>query len=453
MMSVLLVAVPLTAPLPAEPPGEPAVRLTVRPMAAPRPALRYQLLPEVRELSPGNPVQWYVRCFAEQRYFFFRKDAVAARAKYRSMPLAELPVKELREYGGNALTQADWGARLDTPDWGVLQRVQTEGTDLKLPELDPLWVLATALQVRFRGEIADGRFDDAIRTAKTLFAFARHLGEYPASAGNLLGVAVALLALDTLEEMVQQPGCPNLYWALTDLPCPLVDLRKGIQGDRVLAAAELRGLRDDRPMTEDELHEFVSRLSGRLGFLREQVGRSPGDFRVRLGERVKDADRVGAARDRLVGAGCSRDLVEKFPPIQVILLDEKRDYEERRDEEMKLLALPPWQIDALPRSEAGGLFTELMPRVIEARRLQARVEQRIGLLRDVEALRMYAAAHDGRLPAKLADVGVPLPLDPFTGKPFEYAVDGATARLRGGSPKGEEKNPAFGLRYEITIRK
>jgi hypothetical protein len=81
------------------------------------------------------------------------------------------------------------------------------------------------------------------------------------------------------------------------------------------------------------------------------------------------------------------------------------------------------------------------------------LEQRIALLRHVEALRLYAAAHDGKLPEKLADCPVPLPDDPFTGRPFRYHVDGATAHLRGSPPPGEEKNPGFNVHYEVTIQK
>src|SRR5262245_57177972 len=138
------------------------VRLNVRPMAAPKPALKYLLLPEVGELTPGNPAQWYVRCFQEQRNFFFTKEANAERRRYRTMPLAELPADKLRTYGNHALAQADWGARLDTVDWGVLQRVQSEGADLRLVELGPLRLLGEALQVRLRGHVAGKRFDDAV---------------------------------------------------------------------------------------------------------------------------------------------------------------------------------------------------------------------------------------------------------------------------------------------------
>ncbi len=82
---------------------------------------------------------------------------------------------------------------------------------------------------------------------------------------------------------------------------------------------------------------------------------------------------------------------------------------------------------------------------------QGRVDQRIALLRHVEALRLYAAEHDGTLPAKLCEVPVPLPVDPFTGKPFRYEVTGNTAHLRGTPPAGKETDTTFNIHYEVTI--
>src|SRR5581483_9839120 len=149
---------------------------------------------------------------------------------------------------------------------------------------------------------AGRRFDDAVRTAKTMFALARHLGEYPAEAANRVGLEIANMALDTLEEMVQQPGCPNLYWALTDLPSPLVDVRKGLQGHSAQVAAELRPLRDDAPMTESEAEEVFGHLSGGMGYAREQAGLPPRNLRGELKAKVKDAEGVRAARARLVQA-------------------------------------------------------------------------------------------------------------------------------------------------------
>lgn len=250
MFRFFLAAVVFAILLPGVRAGETVVRLSLQPMPAPKPLLRYRLLPEVGELNPGNAAQWYLRCFMEQRNFFFTKDSAQQRARYQTMPLDKLPAKQLRHYGGKALEQADWAARLDAIDWQVLERIHGDGPDMRMPELGPLQVLAAALQVRFRGQVAGRHFDEAVGTAKTMFALARHLGEYPTEAANRLGLSVAGLALGTLEEMVQQPGCPNLYWALADLPCPLVEVRKGVQGDRTRLEADLRLLRNDAPMTE-----------------------------------------------------------------------------------------------------------------------------------------------------------------------------------------------------------
>ena len=78
------------------------IRLTVSPQAAPTPALRYQLLPELREMNPGNPIQGYLLCFMEQTNFYYDKTEVENREKWRTMPLKDLPLKELRGYGGAA---------------------------------------------------------------------------------------------------------------------------------------------------------------------------------------------------------------------------------------------------------------------------------------------------------------------------------------------------------------
>src|SRR5438477_3671281 len=115
-MTALVLAVALAAPAADPRPPEAVVQVSVSPAAAPKPALKYQLLPEVRELNPGNPAQGYLRCFGEQRIFFFSKESSAERARYQSMPLAELPADKLRQYGGHALKQADWAARLDALD-------------------------------------------------------------------------------------------------------------------------------------------------------------------------------------------------------------------------------------------------------------------------------------------------------------------------------------------------
>ena len=64
---------------------------------------------------------------------------------------------------------------------------------------------------------------------------------------------------------------------------------------------------------------------------------------------------------------------------------------------------------------------------------------------------MYAAGHDGKLPATLADMKeVPIPADPLTGKSFEYTVDGENATLYG-PPPPVWRNEA--INYQLTLKK
>jgi hypothetical protein len=439
-------------------PSETVIRLQVQPAPAPKPALRYQLLPELLEMNPGNPIQGYLRCFPEQNHFFFTKEAVESRTRYQTMPLKDLPVKKLRDYGGSALRQADYAARLDTPDWQILPRLKTDGIGLLIPDVQQLRILASALQVRFRVAVAERRFEDALGTAKTLFALARHLGEHPTLIGDLVGIAIAFVAISPLEEMLQQPGCPNLFWALTDLPRPLIDLRKGLQGERVAAASELRLILEGQPMTDAQLRQAVERLDLLLQGDPDAPKRK-GGVRGWLAARAGDGNRVAAARKRLVDMGLPGDRVKQFPTLQVILLDEKLAYRVRQDEAMKAMLLPYWQgLAVASRSKAltddarESLIGWLVPAVYQIRQAQVRLDQRIALLRCVEALRLYAAGHQGQLPPQLARVPLPLPVDPVTGKPFHYRLANGTATLRGTPPPGQEKVAAYNLRYEVTIR-
>jgi hypothetical protein len=380
------------------------------------------------------------------------------------MPLKELPAHELQDYGGNALRQADWAARLDKPDWQILLQCKTEGIGLLLPDVQQMRRLASALKVRFRAEVAQGRFDDANRTAKTMFAISRHLGEHPTLIGDLVGIAIAVITIGPLEEMLEQPGSPNLYWALTNLPSPFIPLDKGMEGERMLMRGQFRDLDDSAPMSEEQIKKLMTMLDNvrAVAQIEQKPAEPDRSTRAFVAARTKDEKLLSAARRRLVEVGLPEERVARFPAEQVILLDEYREYEVRRDEFAKLLNLPTWQIMetlAAQQSEIRSLnrdeslFLLLVPALYKVRQAQGRLEQRIALLRHVEALRMYAAEHGGKLPEKLTDCPVPLPEDPFTGKPFRYEVTGNTAHLRGTPPHGEEKNPALNVHYEVTIQK
>jgi hypothetical protein len=79
-----------------------------------------------------------------------------------------------------------------------------------------------------------------------------------------------------------------------------------------------------------------------------------------------------------------------------------------------------------------------------ARTAVARIEQQLALVQTVEAIRMYGAAHGGKLPATLDDLPVPAPLEPCTGKPLDYQCHGKYAVLNG--------HDLPGIRYRLVLR-
>jgi len=215
-------------------------------------------------------------------------------------------------------------------------------------------------------------------------------------------------------------------------------------------------LDDKAPMSAEQIKEFIAykdELIGNGKHVPEGEGAQGW-----LDARTKDEAVVGAARGRLVEYGLPQDRLLRFPAAQVILLDEKRAFEVLFDDLMKTLAFPAWQGEALAATIAMNkeqvLFADaLVSNVTDVRRAKARLEQRIALLRHVEALRLYASGHKRALPASLSEIPVPLPEDPFTGKPFRYEVIGHTAHLRGTPPRGAENDPTFRVHYEVTLQK
>src|SRR5204863_6773003 len=108
--------------------------------------------------------------------------------------------------------------------------------------------------------------------------------------------------------------------------------------------------------------------------------------------------------------GLDGKAVQGFPATQVVLLDEKRAFEIRDDDQLKWINQPAWQAEAAlrgrPPVEPGEdlLLGGLPSYVSKVRRALGRLEQKLALLRVVEALRMHAAANQGQLPEKLTDI-------------------------------------------------
>jgi hypothetical protein len=84
-----------------------------------------------------------------------------------------------------------------------------------------------------------------------------------------------------------------------------------------------------------------------------------------------------------------------------------------------------------------------------------KIDRQIDALRVVEAIRNYAAGHNSRLPESLDKITeVPVPNDPFTGKPFHYEVkDGVATLSADGIPVSDPDRELACIKYHIRIRR
>ena len=94
----------------------------------------------------------------------------------------------------------------------------------------------------------------------------------------------------------------------------------------------------------------------------------------------------------------------------------------------------------------------LLPSLGKAYFLQVQLDRLIAVLQTIEAVRMYAANHDGKLPAALKDITeAPAPIDPVTGKEFDYKVEGNTFIINAPVPPGI--GAKYARRYIVTLKK
>jgi len=97
-----------------------------------------------------------------------------------------------------------------------------------------------------------------------------------------------------------------------------------------------------------------------------------------------------------------------------------------------------------------ALRRQLEESYVRVRVLMNRLDSHVAALQCIEALRHYAATHDGKLPARLSEITeVQVPDDPTSEKPFGYRSVGGGAVLEVPVPKGGTARDA--TRYEIAV--
>lgn len=449
------------------------MRLTLHPRAEPTPALKYRLLPSEADMLDGNAAVHYLKAmgFLEQQPSRARLHEIyseaTARARreekgydevppyaWQSMRPEELPLLEVQEFlrltrfqrwplqEARQRRHADFDRQLHQLDevWSYL-----------LPEIQEMRELARMQRLRCRVAIAEGDSDEALAILGQQYAMARHLGQDDFVISALVGIAIEGVAWEDALHLIRQPDAPNLYWAFATLPRPLVDIRHALDYEPQWLSIGAKVLRevDETPRPAGYWQAFIDRLIPQLGSLKVELSEAgvslPDDP---VAARAAFASLIAAAypgaKQYLIETGeLDAHQIEAYPTAQVFFLAMLRYHDERHQEALKWTHLPYWQakdrlrtLDEEQREQAERFGWATLPaewavfrgstHAVEA---TARLDQQIALIQTIEAIRMGGAANGGRLPESLAGLPVPAPIDPATGKPFNYRHHGSYAIL------------------------
>ena len=311
---------------------------------------------------------------------------------------------------------------------------------------------------RIRLKLAKNDYPGALRDIQTLLAMGRHVAAGPTLIQHLVGIAILSIGLDRLEEALQQPGFPNLHWDLAILPNPLTDITMALEGEKLGVDGEFPALSTDRVMSHDEALKITERYKRLLSM----QGKDPtATASVILGLSLIS---YTGSKAWLVERGVPRERVEAMPVAQVVMLRSVGEFDRLRDEMFKFSQLPLWQAAPLLKAADKKLKEEannppailarlLLPAVSRVMEARFRVERRIAMLRLIEGLRLHAS-RTGELPENLEILKLPLPMDPFTGKGFQYTRTAANQAILLGPARNGDSNAAGNtLEYQITWKK
>ncbi len=476
----------------------PPTVILIRPAAEPNPALKYRLVPEHRDLVPGNAALFYHRAIL----MLMQKrvaDRIAAKnppanahppaaqdppespemaiARLSSCPTGEFHPDEARKLVqpyATTLHEVELGAIRQTCDWEF--DLRKEGIMLLLPEIQEMRSLARLVNVKIRLAVVDQKTDDAIHWIQVQGSIARHVAEGPTIIQALVGIAIVSISFQPLEDLIQNPGVPSLYWMLADRPRPFVDLSHALEGERTILERELPSLKDldaapwsvDRARGfSDELYTKLTMISGQSPFGAGGSNGSLNAFMTKLAFSAFIMKGYPEAKRSLIDQGKTPAEVEAMPAVQVVAIRALGKYNHIRDDVYKWMSIPYLQAEsrmdkAMDTIKAKGpgsdpllaMFALIVPALKSVRMAEVRTDRRLDALECVEAIRMYASSHRGTLPESLeAMIDSPAPIDVATGKSFVYEKHGDSGTLSAPLIPGGPDHPAFRIWYELKLAK
>jgi hypothetical protein len=459
---------PTTAPVRKSQPVEDRRTFELHPVAPPTPALKYQLLYEPALRRPGNAAIEYLQAASMLGPDIYEKLEKAIGSQGTpgladGDATAQGIADELISQNKTAFQFLDTAARCEMCDWQP--QLRFEGVHTLLPHLSRNRALARLISVKATREAQLGRPDDAIKSLRWGYELARRQGEEPVLVSGLVAIGIGSSMNDSLAGVMNRPDSPNLYWALVNLPRPMISMRTAWAGERILQVSTIPPMlkaRTGQEITGDDWPAMMRDMASAVNAISNGDAAGSGMLTVdELGMTVTasftglPAARSYYARTRHIRL----DEANKVDPKRLLAVFFIERNQQVADDIEKLIDLPyptmasklhdlSEQVKKDSENWPTDPFRVLLPAIERLPMTYIRLDRQTAALIAVEAIRSYAASHNGRLPDRLQDItDTPVLDNPATGKPFEYRLEGETATL------SAAEMADYPLVYTIRIRK
>jgi len=449
------------------------IEMTVSAAAQSNPTFKHRLtwLPE--ETTAGNAATVYMHSLGDN---VLRGKLVRLEKEFGEdvhswsgygTPRDQIPMDKLKQasakFDSYIRDHIDRATRCRDCDWGLGLEDLTGPMVIGLPlnGVQDTRSISRVIALQTKLAILESRFDDAVDLMRMNYRLGQNVGRIKLLVGSLIAIAEIGITNGSMVDFIAAPESPNMYWALTELPRQMVDMRSAIRMDCGMALRIFPAMATAETDTHsaEEWSKIVREMPlEAMTFSEFEQTREMEFIPTAIGIMS-----YSPAKQRLIESGMDAAKVEEMAVGQVLLIDANREYRRIANVVEREAYLP--FTGSMKRSDriedflienerdafdSFGKFIAgmLLPAVQQVRAAQIRVQRDIDALRVIEALRMHAAVA-GKFPSKLSDVTLVLvPDNPATGKPFEYRLDGEMAVLE--LPRSD--GVTYSKRYKVSLR-
>ncbi len=425
------------------------------PNAPPKPALKYQFtFDDAGDRIAGNAAILYLQSVLLLDADTREKISKAA-AAYDTDKKAFASIADSIDATA-ALKEVELAGRRVDCNWESPFREM--GWETLLPHLEPMLKgIGRLLWVRAHRQIEQGKTDEAINTIRLGYEMSDKIAREGTLVSGLVALAVGGMMDDCVAELASRSESPNLYWSLSELPRRQAMLRHSLDVEcqwSLRPAPSLARVRSDERLSAEQWRAAFAKVQ-------QLVDIDAPTGHAQLPDPVKDASQETLDKAKSEFAAehhLTAKQVAEIDPICVLGEYYLRQYQIAYEEWAKNRGLAyPELIEAanaydvwstkLKQEQPSNPLAKTLPVVTDIVRKFARADRTLAALAAVEALRAYAAANGGKLPERLEEVTeTPVPQNPATGKPFQYAVADGVAKI-------SDSTPGESLEFTVKIRK